>query len=81
MASQRKARSGEAVNKLLHSAEILTLAVAEIHQSKAGKGERVLLRPHGFVVPNSERVSAGHLGAVCCAGAGWRVRLAGYWVA
>ena len=42
VASQCKARSGvhslgESVDKLLHSTEVLTLAVAEIHQSKAGE--------------------------------------------
>ena len=48
VASQRKARSGvhrlgEGVDKLLQRAEVLALVVAEIHQSKAGKGERDLL--------------------------------------
>ena len=47
MASQREAgsrvqRLGKGVNELLHCAEVLALAVAEVHQSKAGKGERVL---------------------------------------
>ena len=45
--SQREAGSriqhlGKGVNELLHGADVLALAVAEIHQSKAGKGERVL---------------------------------------
>ena len=86
VASQRKAgsrvqRLGKGVNELLHGAEVLALAVAEIHQTKAGKGERVLFRPHGLVISNGERVGAGHLGAVCCAGLRWRVRLTGCWAA
>ena len=74
-------RLGKSVNELLHGAEVLYLAVAEIHQTKAGKGKRVLFRSHGLIVSNGERVGAGHLGAVRCAGFRRRVRLAGCWVA
>ena len=47
VASQRKAESGiqrlgKSVNELLHGGEVLALAIAEIHQTKAGKGKRVL---------------------------------------
>ena len=80
-AGSRVQRLGKIVNKLFHCAEALALAVTDLRQSEAGKGERVVLQPHGFVLPNSERVGAGHLGAVCCAGAGWRERLAGCWAA
>ena len=73
VASQREAgsriqRLGKGVNKLLHGAKVLALAVAEIHQTKAGKGERVLFRPYGLVISNGERVGAGHLGVVRCEG-------------
>ena len=69
MASQHEAGSsvqhfGQGVNELPHGAEVLAVSVPEIHQSKISKGEGILLRPHGFVLPNSERVGAGHLGAV-----------------
>ena len=74
-------RLGKGVNELLHGAEVLALTVAEIHQTKAGKGMRVLFRPHGLVISNGERVGAGHLGSVRCAGFRRRVRLAGCWAA
>ena len=32
---------GKSINELFHGAEVLALAVAEIHQTKAGKRERV----------------------------------------
>ena len=86
VASQRKAgsgiqRLGKGINELLQGAEVLALAIAEIHQTKAGKGKRVLFRPHGLVISNGERVGAGHLGAACCAWFRRRVRLAGCWAA
>ena len=44
--SQRKAgggiqRLGKSVNELLHGAEVLALAVVEIHLTEAGKRKRV----------------------------------------
>ena len=86
VASQRKPRGwvlslGESVGKLLHGAEVLALAVAEVHQSKAGEGEGVLLWAQSFGVSNGEWVDAGHLGAVCCESSGLRMRLVGGWAA
>ena len=34
-------RLGKSINELFHGAEVLTLAIAEIHQTKAGKRKRV----------------------------------------
>ena len=75
VASQREAggriqRLGKGVNELFHGAEVLALAVAEIHQTQAGKRKRVFFLSHGVVVGNSERVGVGHLGAVHCADLG-----------
>ena len=70
-------RLGKGVNDLFHGAEVLTLAIAEIHQTKAGKRKRVFFGSHGVVVANGERVGAGYLGAVRCAGFRRRLRLAG----
>ena len=86
VASQRKSKGwvhslGERVDKLLHGAKVLALAVAEVHQSKTGEGEGVLLRSQSFGVSNGEWVDASHLGAVCCAGSGLRVKLEGGWAA
>ena len=41
-AGSRIQRLGKGINELLHGVEVLALAVADIYQTKAGKGERVL---------------------------------------
>ena len=86
VASQSKPRGwvfslGESVGKLLHGAEVLASAVAEVSQSKASEGEGVLLWSQSFSVSNGEWVDAGHLGAVCCVGSGLRLRLGSSWAA
>ena len=54
------------------------MTVAEIDQAQASEREGILFRSHGVIVANGERVCAGHLGVVGCAGYRHRVRLAGW---
>ena len=59
VASQSKPRCwvlslGESVGKLLHGAEVLASAVAEVYQSEASEGEGVHLWSQSFGVSNGE---------------------------
>ena len=86
VASQSKPRGwvlslGESVGKLLHGAEVLASAVAEVNLSEASEGEGVHLWSQSFGVSNGEWVDAGHLGAVRCMRSRLRLRLKSGWVA
>ena len=55
----------EGIHQLPHGAEVLAVSVAEVHQPQTCEGEGIHLGSQGIVVPDGERIGAGHLGVVC----------------